>query len=401
MAIQHHNHQLHQEQLDALYCDEEQEEYQEFSGESDVTTNHDDEDDDDDDDGVNLNSHSLEPLLLLEQDMFWEDEELNTLFSKEKLQHQAYFNNGHDVVTPLEPSSSSSSSSSYSSLCVARREAVEWILKVNAHYGFSALTATLAVTYLDRFLLSFHFQREKPWMIQLASVTCISLAAKVEETQVPLLLDLQVQDAKYVFEAKTIQKMELLILSTLNWKMHPVTPLSFLDHIIRRLGLKTNLHWHFLRRCENLLLSLLLDSRFVGCLPSVLATATMLHVIDQIHHSTTHGMEYKNQLLNVLNINKEKVDECYNGIVELWSSNGDGGGGSKKRKHEQIPGSPSGVIDAVFSSVDGSNDSWAVVGSSFLCSSPSQEPLFKKNKQQQLKLSSLNRVIVGIVGTTP
>ncbi|XLR53872.1 hypothetical protein S83_004544, partial [Arachis hypogaea] len=43
----------------------------------------------------------------------------------------------------------------------------------------------------DRFLLSFHFQREKPWMIQLASVTCISLAAKVEETQVPLLLDLQ------------------------------------------------------------------------------------------------------------------------------------------------------------------------------------------------------------------
>ncbi|XLS47799.1 hypothetical protein HN51_022157 [Arachis hypogaea] len=94
----------------------------------------------------------------------------------------------------------------------------------------------------DRFLLSFHFQREKPWMIQLASVTCISLAAKVEETQVPLLLDLQVEDAKYVFEAKTIQRMELLILSTLNWKMHYVTPLSFLDHIIRRLGLKTHLH---------------------------------------------------------------------------------------------------------------------------------------------------------------
>ncbi|PNX69666.1 cyclin-d3-1-like protein, partial [Trifolium pratense] len=98
--------------------------------------------------------------------------------------------------------------------------------------------------------------------------------------------------------------MELLILSTLKWKMHPVTPHSFLDHIIRRLGLKTNLHWEFLRRCENLLLSLLLDSRFVGCVPSVLATATMLHVIDQIEQSDDGVEDYKNQLLNVLKISK-------------------------------------------------------------------------------------------------
>ena len=63
------------------------------------------------------------------------------------------------------------------------------------------------------------------------------------------------EDTKYVFEAKAIQRMELLVLSTLEWKMHPVTPLSFLDNIIRRLGLKTHLHWEFLMRCERLLLS--------------------------------------------------------------------------------------------------------------------------------------------------
>lgn len=60
-----------------------------------------------------------------------------------------------------------------------------------------------------------------------------------------------------MFDAKTIQKMELLVLSTLEWKMNPVTPLSFLDQIIRRLGLKNHLHWEFLRRCEALVLSLL------------------------------------------------------------------------------------------------------------------------------------------------
>lgn len=50
--------------------------------------------------------------------------------------------------------------------------------------------------------------------------------------------------------------MELLVLSTLKWKMHPVTPLSFLDHVGRRLGSESsNLRWEFLKKCERLLLS--------------------------------------------------------------------------------------------------------------------------------------------------
>lgn len=51
------------------------------------------------------------------------------------------------------------------------------------------------------------------------------------------------------------------------------------------------------------------DSRFVGCVPSVLATATMLHVIDQIEESDDNGVDYKNQLLSILKI--DKVSFCY------------------------------------------------------------------------------------------
>ena len=64
------------------------------------------------------------------------------------------------------------------------------------------------------------------------------------------------EDTKYLFEPKNIQKMELLVMSNLNWKLNPVTPISFLDHIVRRLGLKTNLHWDFFKKCEDLILSL-------------------------------------------------------------------------------------------------------------------------------------------------
>ncbi|KAL7156855.1 hypothetical protein ABFS83_02G037100 [Erythranthe nasuta] len=283
--------------LDALYCEEEQ-----WEEESEITSNN-----------INNNNYNsvLRPLFLLEQDLFWDDEELQTLFCKER-------------ETCLKPKEAGFVASS--SLSSARKEAVEWILKINARYGFSPLTAILAVNYLDRFLSSLQgFSNEEkkqpPWMMQLCAATCISLAAKVEETHVPLLLDLQVEGTKYVFEAKTIQRMEILVLSSLKWRMNPVTPLSFLDHVIRRLGLKSNLHWDFLRNSENLLLSFVSDPRFMLYMPSVLATATMLHVIRRVEPCDNAIVAYENQLLSVLKISKEEVDECYEVISEVISSN--------------------------------------------------------------------------------
>ena len=67
----------------------------------------------------------------------------------------------------------------------------------------------------------------------------------------------KVEDPPYVFKAKTIQRMEVLMLSTLEWKMNPVTPLSFLDYITRRLGLDNHICWEFLKGCDCLLFSII------------------------------------------------------------------------------------------------------------------------------------------------
>ncbi|XP_059641812.1 cyclin-D3-2-like [Cornus florida] len=318
-----------------------------------------------------------EPLVLSERDLFWEDDELVSLISKEIHTHLGQ--------RGLEFNGS---------IIVARREAVGWMLRVNAHYGFTAMTVVLAVNYFDRFVSSFCFQRDKPWMSQLAAVACLSLAAKVEETQVPLLLDLQVEDSKYVFEAKTIQRMELLVLSTLQWKMNPVTPLSFFDHIIRRLALKSHLQLEFLWRCERLLLSVINDSRFVCYLPSELATASMIHVIKEIE--PCNALDYQNQFMAFLKTSKEKVDDCYKLILELLGDPGCKHYQTHKRKHQSIPGSPNGVFDAYFSS-DSSNDSWGLA----LSVSSSPEPLFKKSRaqDQQMRLAPLKRASVRVFGS--
>ncbi|KAG6383439.1 hypothetical protein SASPL_156810 [Salvia splendens] len=51
----------------------------------------------------------------------------------------------------------------------------------------------------------------------------LSLAAKMEELHVPCLLELQSLERIYIFEPKTIQRMELLILTTLDWRLRSVT----------------------------------------------------------------------------------------------------------------------------------------------------------------------------------
>ncbi|GFZ18760.1 similar to CYCLIN D3;3 [Actinidia rufa] len=335
--------------LDALYCEEED------LGECDL------------DEG---SESVMGPLISSENYFDCEDNELVRLISKEK---ETYLGQIGLIAD--------------GSLMVARREAVDWMLRVVGHYGFTVVTSVLAVNYFDGFVSSLQFQRDKPWMSQLAAVACLSLAAKVEETQVPLLLDLQVEESNYVFEAKTIQRMELLVLSTLEWKMNPITPLSFVDYVLRRLRLKTPLQLEFLRRCERLLLSVITDSSFVCYLPSVLAAAIMLHVIKEI--GPYNALDCQNELLDVLKMSRDKVDDCYKLIVELPRNH-------HKRRYRSIPNSPDGVIDA-YLSCDSSNDSWAVA--SRISSSP--EPMFKKSRvhEQQMRLAPLRHMCVGVVGS--
>ncbi|KAI3726316.1 hypothetical protein L1987_66113 [Smallanthus sonchifolius] len=304
----------------------------------------------------------------LQQDLLWDEDELSALLSKEKETHLICDDS-------------------------LRKESVDWMVRVGTHYGFVALTTVLAVNYFDRFLMSGSFQKDKPWMNQLVAVASLSLASKVEEIQAPLLLDLQMGGAKFVFESKTVMKMELLVLSCLEWKMNPVTPLAFFDYIMRRLGLMTHdLHYEFLRRCERIVLSVSNDSRFPGFLPSVMAAAIMCIVSKEIEPE--NALDYRNQLMNLLNISEENLDGCSKFIMDVSNNHGSCYFQTHKRKYSSVPGSPSGVVDAYFSS-DNSNNSWAIASS--VTSSP--EAQFKKSRaqEQQMRLTPVNRVSISVL----
>ncbi|CAO1939496.1 unnamed protein product [Urochloa humidicola] len=109
----------------------------------------------------------------------------------------------------------------------ARLAAVKWILETRGFFGFGHRTAYLAIAYFDSFLLRRRVDREAmPWAARLLSVACVSVAAKMEERQAPALSEFDAGD--YDFCPASIRRMELLVLSTLGWRMAAVTPLDFL-----------------------------------------------------------------------------------------------------------------------------------------------------------------------------
>ncbi|KAK8663880.1 hypothetical protein V6N13_083685 [Hibiscus sabdariffa] len=146
--------------------------------------------------------------------------------------------------------------------------------------------------------------------------------------------------------------MELLVFSTLQWRMNPVTPISFFDHITRRLGLRTHLHWEFLHGCEQLLLILIAEIE------------------------PGHNLEYRKQLIRVL--------KTCEGIAN------DRKGG--KHKHGSMSSGPNSVTDASFSCGD-SGDLWTATSS--------RQLLFKRSrsKDQQMRLPSVNHMFVDVLSS--
>lgn len=222
----------------------------------------------------------------------------------------------------------------------ARKQAVDWIGKVHAHFNFGPLCAYLAISYLDRFLSAYEFPKNKAWTMQLLAVACLSLAAKMEETEVPLSLDLQVGDAKFVFEARTIQRMELLVLSTLRWRMQAVTPFSFIDYFLFKVnGDQFPLGTSILRSIE-LVLGTIKGIEFLEFRASEVAAAVAIVVTGE---TQTIDIEAATSVL-IQHVEKERVLKCVNLISDLSLI-----GVSFKDATASVPSvpqSPIGVLDA-------------------------------------------------------
>uniref|UniRef100_A0A7N0ZVD1 Cyclin-like domain-containing protein n=1 Tax=Kalanchoe fedtschenkoi TaxID=63787 RepID=A0A7N0ZVD1_KALFE len=169
---------------------------------------------------------------------------------------------------------------SFNWVAVARLDALNWILNVRALFGFQFSTVYLAMTYFDQFISRQSIEDGKYWAVRLLSVACISVAAKMEELKVPVLSDYPV--GEFVLEKSVIQRMELLVLSRLEWKMARITPFVYFGYYIGKFsgdsesGLKDQL----MIKATQLVMNTLQEMNLMTQRPSTIAAAAILAALD-------------------------------------------------------------------------------------------------------------------------
>lgn len=211
-----------------------------------------------------LNSPSLIPCC--DYDFEYEDDYIKLLVQNE-------------IQTNFGSKFSGFSSQYPSWLKLARFDAIDWILHAQTLLRFRNQTAYLSVTYFDRFLSLTCIDEGKLWAIRLLSIACLSLAAKMEECQVPAFSGYPIEE-EYGFGCNVIQKMELFVLTTMGWKMSLVTPFAYFNYFTRKLSDQGAKLDELVSRSMELVIALLKEINSIEHRPSVIAAAAVLAATD-------------------------------------------------------------------------------------------------------------------------
>lgn len=207
-----------------------------------------------------------------------------------------------------------SSSISQSWLKSARLDALEWIYNTRAFFGFHYKTAYLSITYFDRFLSRRYIDNGKMWAIRLLSVACLSLAAKLEECNAPMLSEFHVQD--YEFESNVIQRMELLVLSALEWKMGLTTPFSYLNYFTNKFCGGESQQRFPASTAVELIVAITKETNSIVIRPSIVAASAVLVASDD--QLTRKTMELKTNVISFWQSeHKEDMYSCCNLLQEI------------------------------------------------------------------------------------
>ncbi|TYH38231.1 hypothetical protein ES332_D12G097000v1 [Gossypium tomentosum] len=193
-----------------------------------------------------------------------------------------------------------------------RKEALDWIWKASAYYGFGPSSLCLSINYLDRFLSVY---------------------------------DLPVGEPKFVFEAKTLYRMEVLVLSTLKWKMQVITPCSFIDYFMSKICNDQYPSSMSISRSLQLILSTIKGIDFLEFRPSEIAAAMAISVSGDMQ-----TLSIDKAVSSFAFVGKGRVLKCVELMKDLTFINGDAAKTANvATQHSSVftvPQSPIGVLDA-------------------------------------------------------
>lgn len=108
-----------------------------------------------------------------------------------------------------------------------RRMLMNWVTRAGYDLGVSSEALLLAAGYIDRFLCTTSVLKRQ---LKVLGLTCLFVAAKFQDVAPPRLLALSQQEAG--IEKDELEAFELVLLSTLNFKLCGPTVLQFLPYFL-------------------------------------------------------------------------------------------------------------------------------------------------------------------------
>ncbi|KAK8476707.1 hypothetical protein V6N11_082022 [Hibiscus sabdariffa] len=195
-----------------------------------------------------------------------------------------------------------------------RHEAISLIFQAQCSCNLDPYTPYLAVTYMDRFISRQDIPQGNPWVLKLIAVACISLAAKMKD--IHFCYSNFQREEGFVFDASVIQRMELLILDALDWRMRSVTPFSFIGFFVSLFELKDQPLAQILRdRAIQIIFQAHDEIDLLEFKPSTIAASALLVATHEL--LPLQFPSFETSISSCEYVNKENVLKCFNATLEM------------------------------------------------------------------------------------
>ncbi|KAI7725047.1 hypothetical protein M8C21_026201 [Ambrosia artemisiifolia] len=178
----------------------------------------------------------------------------------------------------------------------------------------------LAMTYLHRFLASHSIPGEKPWILKLVAVSCVSIALKMINGDSALQ-----RDDSLNLDVGMVERMEFVILGALQWRTRSVTPFAFIRFFLSLFKLETSSfhvvndyddHHQVLKdRATEIIFKAQVESKLLDFKPSVIAASALLCASHELY--PLQFPDFKNSVLSCVYVNEDELSKCECMIQEL------------------------------------------------------------------------------------
>jgi len=187
-----------------------------------------------------------------------------------------------------------------------RAKMTDWCIQVVDFCECDRESVCIAMSYLDRFLCTAvgKLMLKDRKQFQLASMCCLYTAIKLFETR-EMNLDILADLSRGCYTQTDIAGMEKTMLSALEWRMHPPTPMNFVNYFHQLLP-PTEVKGSIVSAVEEIsriqCVLVIKEYDLVTCKSSVIAIASMLNALDMMGHLVPYLSAKSVYISNIIDV---------------------------------------------------------------------------------------------------